>query len=93
MANQDLQIQNEKQDALLNQIETEELTCYELARMEVRTGALQTISIYKAKNFWEQAMQGKKITLEILTTSTLSKLIVKVGTTSKSDVTQKEKKP
>ena len=40
---------------------------------------------------------GKTIKTEIpnksLTTSTLAKWMVKVGTTSKSDVTQKEKKP
>ena len=39
-------------------------------------------------------MHGKKkIIFDNLTTSTLAKWIVKVGTTSKSDVTQKEKKP
>ena len=35
----------------------------------------------------------RKINKLTLTTSTLAKWMVKVGTTSKSDVTQKEKKP
>ena len=39
-----------------------------------------------------KAVKGKSPN-RILTTSTLAKLMVKVGTTSKSDVTQKEKKP
>ena len=39
-----------------------------------------------------KAIKGKN-TNGILTTSTLAKWMVKVGTTSKSDVTQKEKKP
>ena len=39
-----------------------------------------------------KAINGK-IPNIILTTSTLAKWMVKVGTTSKSDVTQKEKKP
>ena len=37
-----------------------------------------------------KAIKGKN---KSLTTSTLAKWMVKVGTTSKSDVTQKEKKP
>ncbi len=37
--------------------------------------------------------EWKEDNIEILTTSTLAKWMVKVGTTSKSDVTQKEKKP
>ena len=40
-----------------------------------------------------KAIKGIKIPNESLTTSTLAKWMVKVGTTSKSDVTQKEKKP
>ncbi len=39
-----------------------------------------------------KAIKGK-IPKKSLTTSTLAKWMVKVGTTSKSDVTQKEKKP
>ena len=39
-----------------------------------------------------KAIKGK-IPNKILTTSTLAKWMVKVGTTSKSDVKQKEKKP
>lgn len=35
----------------------------------------------------------EKNTCKFLATSTLAKWMVKVGTTSKSDVTQKEKKP
>ena len=61
--------------------------------MERRTGALQTISIYKAKNLLRERDSRRKTTLKIITTSTLAKWMVKVGTTSKSDVTQKEKKP
>ena len=37
--------------------------------------------------------EWKEDNIEILTTSTLDKWMVKVGTTSKSDVTEKEKKP
>ena len=40
-----------------------------------------------------KAIKGKKYQNKSLTTSTLAKWMVKVGTTSKSDVTQKEKKP
>ena len=40
-----------------------------------------------------KAIKGKKYLTKILTTSTLAKWMVKVGTTSKSDVKQKEKKP
>ena len=54
-----------------------------------RTGTLQTINIYKAKLLRASDVM-EKLTL---TTSTLAKWMVKVGTTSKSDVTQKEKKP
>ena len=62
--------------------------------MERRTGALQTISIYKDKKLVEgKRFKEKKRTNKSITTSTLAKWIVKVGTTSKSDVTQKEKKP
>ena len=39
-----------------------------------------------------KAIKGK-IPNKTLTSSTLAKWMVKVGTTSKSDVTQKEKKP
>ena len=60
--------------------------------MERRTGALQTISIYKAKNLLREGDSRKKYN-SIITTSTLAKWMVKVGTTSKSDVKQKEKKP
>jgi len=61
--------------------------------MERRTGALQTISNYKAKNFLRERDSRRKDDNKIITTSTLAKWMVKVGTTSKSDVTQKEKKP
>ena len=61
--------------------------------MERRTGALQTISIYKAKNLMRERDSRKKGHNKIITTSTLAKWMVKVGTTNKSDVTQKEKKP
>jgi len=61
--------------------------------MERRTGALQTISIYKAKNLLSERDSRRKNYKKSLTTSTLAKWMVKVGTTSKSDVTQKEKKP
>ena len=61
--------------------------------MERRTGALQTISIYKAKNLLRERDLSRKDNKQIITTSTLAKWMVKVGTTSKSDVTQKEKKP
>ena len=61
--------------------------------MERRTGALQTISIYKAKNLLRERDSRRKDNYKIITTSTLAKWMVKVGTTSKSDVTQKEKKP
>ena len=71
-------------------METEELAWYECARMGRETGALQTISIYKAKNLLRERDQSRK---DNITTSTLAKWMVKVGTTSKSDVTQKEKKP
>ena len=40
-----------------------------------------------------KAIKGGKYLIKTLTTSTLAKRMVKVGTTSKSDVTQKEKKP
>ena len=56
--------------------------------MERRTGAVQTISIYKAKNLLRESDARDN-----LTTSTLAKWMVKVRTTNKSDVTQKEKKP
>ena len=81
-----------KTGCITNQTETEELTCYELARMERRTGALQTISIYKAKNFLRER-DSSRYNHETINTSTLDKWIVKVGTTSMSDVKQKEKKP
>ena len=58
-----------------------------------RTGTLQTISTYKAKNFLKAIDVREKTIIKILTTSTLANWMVKVGTTSKSDVTQKEKKP
>ncbi len=61
--------------------------------MERRTGALQTISIYKAKNLLREGDSRRKGNIKTITTSTLAKWMVKVGTTSKSDVTQKEKKP
>ena len=61
--------------------------------MERRTGALQTISIYKAKNLLRERDSRRKDSNKIITTSTLSKWMVNVGTTSMSDVTQKEKKP
>ena len=61
--------------------------------MERRTGALQTISIYKAKNLLRDPDSKRKNDNKTITTSTLAKWMVKVGTTSKSDVTQKEKKP
>ena len=61
--------------------------------MERRTGALQTISIYKAKNLLRERASSRKNNNKIITTSTLGKWMVKVGTTSMSDVTQKEKKP
>ena len=70
--------------------ETEELTCYEFAGMERRTGELKTLSINKAKNLSRELVSRNK---ETITTSTLAEWMVKVGTTSKSDVTQKEKKP
>ena len=40
-----------------------------------------------------KAIKGRKIPNRNLTTSTLGKWMAKVGTTSKSDVKQKEKKP
>ena len=70
--------------------ETEEPTCFEIARMESRTGALKLSVFTRQKTCWGNEIQGEK---KIITTSTLAKWMVKVGTTSKSDVTQKEKKP
>ena len=59
--------------------------------MESRTGALLTIGIYKARNVLREGDSLKEE--PIITTSTLAIWMVKVGTTSKSHVTQKEKKP
>ena len=61
--------------------------------MERRTGALQTIGVYKAKNLLRERDSRIVHNSKTITTSTLAKWMVKVGTTSKSDVTQKEKKP
>ena len=61
--------------------------------MDRRTEALKTINIYKAKKLLRERDSRKKDNNKIITTSTLAKWMVKVGTTSKSDVTQKEKKP
>ena len=52
------------------------------------TGGFQTNSISKAKNLLGNKIQAEK---NIITTSTLDKWMVKVGTTSKSDVTKKRK--
>ena len=59
--------------------------------MERRTGELQTISIYKAKNLLRERDSRRIENKLIITTSTLTNWMVKVGTTSKGDVTQKEK--
>ena len=72
---------------------TEELNCCEPAKTKRRAGTLQTISIYKAKNLMSAGDARKKNNIWILTTSTLANWMVKVGTTSKRDVKQKEKKP
>ena len=55
-----------------------------------RIGAFQTISIYKAKIF---LIANGVIENNNLTTFTFANWMVKVGTTTKSDVKQKEKKP
>ena len=57
-----------------------------------RTGGYKLSVFTKLKTFRASHVR-KKDNKKILTTSTLAKWMVKVGTTSKSDVTQKEKKP
>ena len=47
----------------------------------------------RLKTFFKERDSRRKDNNKTITTSTLPKWMVKVGTTSKSDVTQKEKKP
>ena len=58
-----------------------------------RTRTLKITSIFKSIDSSRARVTRKHGVFSILTTTTLANWMVKVGTTSKSDVTQKEKKP
>ena len=64
-----------------------------LTRQEGKNRNIKSTSFFKAISLLTARIQEKLYIYNNLTTSNLTNWIDKVGTTSKSDVKQKEKKP